>query len=353
MNPILQRPGRLLPYLGLWVPFAGILALLLAAAAELTATEALLTAFPLSAFYAFLCLGSWYICKVTPLKPSNLVRVGVTLSASSAIASCLWVLCLGTLVNFVSFLPGGVTMPDRLPRMVPTVFGMGVLLYLLTAALHYVMLALADTRRLELEEAKSRELAREAELTALKAQVNPHFLFNALNSISALTASDPMKAREMCNLLGDYLRKTLGLSQRRSVSLGEEISLANHYLAVEKVRFGDRLQFEQEIDPAAESYEVPPLLLQPLVENAIKHGASSGSGGQVRLVVKRLLEEIEIGIENPVEESDEPRPGTGLGLKLVSQRIRNFYGPRGRMAQTVSPGRFRIELGLPFVPGTG
>ncbi|MCC6130866.1 MAG: histidine kinase [Acidobacteria bacterium] len=352
MNPILHRRGGLWPYLALWVPFGGILALLLAASADLAPSTALLVSLPMAAVYAFLCLSSWYVCKATPPRAANYGRMALTLLTAAAIASCLWVLALGTLVNFVSIVKDAAGLPERMPQMVPVVFSLGVLLYLLSAALHYVLLMLDEAAKAELEKAKARELAREAELTALKAQVNPHFLFNSLNSISSLTSHDPAKAREMCTLLADYLRKTLGLSERRSVRLSEEISLAQNYLAVEKVRFGERLRFAGEIDPGVEDCEVPPLLLQPLVENAIKHGASAASGGEVKLRVKKRPGEIEIRIENPFEEGEEAPPGTGLGLRLVAQRIRSFYGARGRMTHQVEPGRFLVELSLPMAEGT-
>jgi LytS/YehU family sensor histidine kinase len=136
---------------------------------------------------------------------------------------------------------------------------------------------LAQDRAIEAERkgAELQLLAQESELKALRAQLNPHFLFNSLNSISALTAVDPSRAREMCVLLSDFLRRSLGLGERRLVALREELDLARTYLAIEQIRFGARLKLAWTLDPAAEPALLPTLLLQPLVENAIKHGIAA------------------------------------------------------------------------------
>src|SRR6185369_358054 len=112
------------------------------------------------------------------------------------------------------------------------------------------------------------------ELQSLRFQLNPHFLFNSLHSSSALATIDGMRAREMCLRLAAFLRSSLGLGSRESIPMREEVELARNYLEVEQVRFGERLRVEADIDPACENCGIPPLLLQPLVENAVKHGIS-------------------------------------------------------------------------------
>ena len=155
---------------------------------------------------------------------------------------------------------------------------------------------------------KASVLARDAELRALKAQVNPHFLFNSLNSISALTSSDPAKAREMCILLGDFLRRTLGLGEKSAIPLEEELSLIRSFLAVEKVRFGARIQMEENIDSDALDVSVPPLLLQPLVENAVVHGiANLVEGGSINLDTHARDGDLSIPVENTFDPDAPPR----------------------------------------------
>src|SRR5205085_9605400 len=158
---------------------------------------------------------------------------------------------------------------------VPQLIVVGFLFYLMSVALHYALLAMEASREAALQ-------ARDAELRALKSQINPHFLFNCLNSISALTTTDPAKARDMCVRLSDFLRNTLGLGERESIAWLDELELARTYLEVEKVRFGARLRVEMDIEEACSECQVPPLVLQPLVENAIRHGiATLVDGGLV------------------------------------------------------------------------
>ncbi len=233
------------------------------------------------------------------------------------------------------------------PR-VPLLFGAGILLYLLTVAFYYVILAVEASRQAEARAMQASLLAREAELKALKAQVNPHFLFNSLNSISALTSSDPQKAREMCILLGDFLRQTLGLGERTVIPLREELSLIRAYLAVEKTRFGARLSMQENMDEQALRFDIPPLLLQPLVENAVAHGvANLAEGGSILLNVQRGNGTVSILIENTFDPEAPPRRRSGVGLANVRQRLQARYGDRASFSAKTEGGIFRVAIVLP------
>jgi len=196
---------------------------------------------------------------------------------------------------------------------------------------------------------KASVLARDAELRALKAQVNPHFLFNSLNSISALTTSDSAKAREMCILLGDFLRRTLGLGEKTAIPLEEELSLIHAFLAVEKVRFGARIQMEENIDERALDVPVPPLLLQPLVENAVVHGiANLVEGGWIRLNVQcQNGGDVSIIVENRFDPEAPARRRNGVGLANVRQRLQARYGNRASFAVKAEADSYRVALSFP------
>src|SRR6202035_5338299 len=192
----------------------------------------------------------------------------------------------------------------------------GVLLDLMVVGFFYVLIAIEASRAAEAQVLETTVLARDAELKALKAQVNPHFLFNSLNSISALTSVDPARAREMCILLAEFLRMTLGLGEKASIPLSEELSLLHRYLAIERVRFGARLRMEEEVQEASKSIQLPPLLLQPLVENAITHGiANLPDGGHVRLSGQSQNGRVLLAIENTFDPESTPMRKGGLGLK--------------------------------------
>ena len=159
----------------------------------------------------------------------------------------------------------------------------GVLLFWLSSLLHYLLAAFEQSRRAEARELGLEVLAREAELRALRAQIDPHFLFNGLQSISALTSADPAGARRMCLLLADFFRSSVRLGAEDAIRLEEEMAMVRAYLDIERVRYGPRLESEVVLEPGCGSCRVPPLILQPLVENAVRHGIRPlVDGGVVR-----------------------------------------------------------------------
>ena len=206
-------------------------------------------------------------------------------------------------------------------------FGAGFLLYLLSAGLHYAALAGEASREAALVAAEARALARDAELHALRMQINPHFLFNSLHSIAALATVDGLRAREMCIRLSDFLRSSLGLGERENVPLREELALARSYLEVEQVRFGARLHYSEDIEESCQDCAVPVLLLQPLVENAVKHGiAGLVGGGAIRLAAERRDHCVWVSVENGFDvegaAADAVGRGPGAGSPAVGTALR-------------------------------
>jgi LytS/YehU family sensor histidine kinase len=229
----------------------------------------------------------------------------------------------------------------RVDPALPILAGMMFLFYLLSTAMHYVLLALETSKRAEL-------LSRESEFKALKAQVNPHFLFNSLNSISALTSIDAAKAREMCIRLSDFLRNSLRLGEKTSIPFSEEMELTSTYLDVEQVRFGRRLRVKQDFAAACADCEVPPLLLQPLVENAIKHGiAALTEGGEIAMTAHVERGQLRFMVENPFDPDAPAMKKSGFGLVNVRNRLAARYGSAARLEVQVEPNVYRVILSLP------
>ncbi|HXX18417.1 MAG TPA: histidine kinase [Candidatus Acidoferrum sp.] len=352
MHPLLAQLRRLVFYLLGWIPLAGMLAYLLAVVGELTWWQAAAVSLPLCLLYAFVCLAAWYPCLATPLERSSVPRFLITHVAGAVVASALWLVAARLLARMLAGFEGFHEIVFQLSKDLPLLFGTGVLLYLLAVGFHYVLLAVEASRQAEARVMQASLLARDAELRALKAQVNPHFLFNSLNSISALTASDPARAREMCVLLGDFLRRTLGLGEKPAIPLQDEISLVHAFLAVEKIRYGDRLHMEETIDREALSAEVPPLLLQPLVENAVAHGiANLVDGGWIRLAAQRRNGILEVTIENLFDPEAPPRRRNGVGLANVRQRLEARYGNDASFSASAQGDRFRVAVSFPADSG--
>jgi two-component system sensor histidine kinase AlgZ len=348
MHPILSPFRRLGLYLLAWAVLGFLFAYLLRLSGEFPWREAFVLALPLCILYALICLSAWYPCRGTPINTSSLARIAGTNLAAAAIAATLGVLAAKLFALQLSETPAFAGLDARLAPRVPILFATGVLLYLLSVAFYYVILAVEASREAEARAAQASLLAREAELRALKAQVNPHFLFNSLNSISALTSSDPPRAREMCILLGDFLRATLGLGEKSAIPLSEEMSLIRAFLAVEKIRFGARLDMREKIDERALACGIPPLLLQPLVENAVAHGvANLAEGGSILLDVQCQDAKVSILIENSFDPEAPPWRRSGVGLANVRQRLAARYGDRASMSAKGEGGIFRVAIVLP------
>src|SRR5262245_36416884 len=213
MHPILARVERIVAYLGAWLVVAVLLAAVLTRQ-DLTWTASLALVLPVCLVYAFVCLSAWYVCRATPLTTSGATRVLASSAMAALIASGVWlVVSRGWMAVLATVTSAGPT-PDQYARHEPLLFASGVLLFLLALTVHYLLLAFEFARQAERRQLQLEVLSRDAELRALRAQLDPHFLYNSLNSISALTTSDPAGARRMCVLLADFLRDTLAMSGR-------------------------------------------------------------------------------------------------------------------------------------------
>ena len=348
MHPILTSRTRLLAYLFLWVPLGALLAGL-AVMTGWSRLEAVALAAPMAVLGAGIYLSPYYICRVVSLENQNLKNLFVIWGLAAITDGGLWSGTAWLVARFLGRFEGLYLLPQRITPALPVIWSLGVMLYLASAAFYYLLIALERAQKAEAEHLQLRMLAQEAELKALRAQLNPHFLFNSLNSISALTSVDSKKAREMCLLLSDFLRKSLGLGERRQVPLREELDLVRAYLAIEQIRFGERLKVEWDISPEAEGALLPTLLLQPLVENAIKHGiAALPEGGELRLFAGVENGIVTFSVDNPADLDAPLKPGLGLGLRQVRQRLWGRYPERCTFEAGHKDGRHRVVLTFPL-----
>ena len=192
--------------------------------------------------------------------------------------------------------------------------------------------------------------AQEAQVRALRYQINPHFLFNTLNAIAALVRDAPAKAEEMVVQLSDFFRRSLAINPMEDVTLGEEVELQRLYLEIERTRFPDRLRLDVELQPGTAEARVPPLLLQPLVENAVKHGVAR-SEGLSRIGIRSRVDGpvLEIVVENDAKGAGPASGGEQVGLRNVADRLRSRYGEEaGLTAAAIAEGGFRNTLRIPL-----
>lgn len=340
MHPVFSSKNGLLLYLAAWIPVGLMLTLMVSVSGRLRWPESASLTAPLTFLLACVCLAPWYTCRSLPLRSTRASKLIVNhLVAAMLVTGIVMVVATHALVPALSHVFPN--LGRGYAAVGPMLAGMVDLIYLFSIAIYYVVLAVESSRQAEL-------LSRESELKAIKAQVNPHFLFNSLNSISALTTTDPAKAREMCVRLSDFLRASLRLGERATIPFGEELALTRSYLDVEQVRFGTRLRVTQDFDPVCSDLDVPPLLVQPLIENAIKHGiATLTDGGEISISGKQMRDSIRITIENPFDPDAPAARRNGFGLASVRNRLQARYGLVARLDVQVEQDRFRVMLSLP------
>lgn len=336
MHPILASARRAALYAGVWVSIAALLAYSMWDAAGVAWQDAARGLIPACLLEAFLCLTPWYLCRLRPMR--QLERALPPALTAAALAGVVFF----AVARFAA---------PALASQTPVLFALGALLYLLSTGIHYAAAASLEQREAERRAEEAHALARESQLQALKFQLNPHFLFNSLHSIAALATVDGPRAREMCIRLAEFLRAGLGLGDRESIPLREELALARSYLAVERVRFGQRLKIEESIAAESEDCLVPVLILQPLIENAVKHGvAGLLEGGAIRLSARRNARGLVIDIENEYEAEGASaaapfRPG--IGLAHVKRRLAVRYGGEASFEAHGGGAVYRVSLRLP------
>ena len=300
-----------------------------------------------------------------PLYPSLIRHV----LASATLAPVQTVVAFGLHLAAL-VVTGKVAASDVVPWMKHTssalVWGvfMGVFFYWIVVgvytALHFRRLYAAE--RVSAAELAGRSARLEAELTrahldALRSQLRPHFLFNTLNAISVLAADDATKARGMIVRLGSLLRRSLD-EEHHEVSLEEELRFLDEYLDIQRVRFGDRLSVTSAIDPSVTTARVPVLLLQPLIENALEHGAAEDGGTTcITLSIVRAGDAVRVTIEDSGPgPPDVPDQRDGVGLRNTRERLRQLYGDRAALTLRRRSGPPRgggcVEIVLPFTPAS-
>ncbi|XYJ08965.1 sensor histidine kinase [Telluria sp. B2] len=343
-------------YLAAWLLLGLMLAGLIVAATGSRWGEGLLFALPLALVYGCASgFSSYYLCRAYPLAGKPWYAVLPVFACTAVCASALWTAAgsgWSDLLRESAPGPLAVTRP-----FAALMFGLGVILYGLTAVGQYLALEFERARHLERRELEMKLAAQEAQLRMLRTQIDPHFLFNSLNSISALTTIDPAAARGMTLQLSDFFRRSLGMDAQRKVPLAQEIALVRAFLAVEQVRFGPRLRFEDEVGADACGCLVPPMILQPLVENAVKHGIGRRlDGGAVRIAAERAGSMLRIRVENDADEDDtdrgetaSPAAGCGIGLANVRERLAATYAHEASIHWTREAQHFRVDLTLPAI----
>ena len=346
MHPVLEHRRWFWQHLIAWV-LAGIaLGVLAHAVFDAGWPGALVFGLPMGLLAGPMCLSAWYVMRALPAATTGALRLGSTSGFAALVTAALW----ATVGQAWWSLLGRVGFEVERPApsgLFPVLSGMCALAYLLAMTMYYVLYAYEASAHASRRALESEVAQRDAELRALRAQLDPHFLFNSLNSIAGLIPADPVLAREMCQRLADFLRDSLRLGSTPRIPLAREIILAEQYLRIEQVRFGSRLTWQTDVSDETDQVPVPPLLLQPLVENAVRHGVAAMLGpGVIHIGTRRAGPRVVITVSNP-RDPDVVRPGTGFGIDIVRRRLAATYGDAAALNVEREIAAFRALVVIP------
>ncbi len=297
----------------------------------------------ISIFLVFPILGAsiWYLVRYNSFAEKNWARVSLIHFIAATVITGIWL--------YLSFIIAkAFDAQNYLYRTLPSKILSGYLLYV-GYVLFFLAIGYYNSLKEKIErEAEMKSLIRDAELSALKSQINPHFLFNSLNSISSLTISNPEKAQEMVINLSTVLRYSLQHSQDEVVSLKEEMDVIRLYLSIEKIRFGEKLNPVYKVEEDCLKAEIPNMILQPLMENAIKYGVYEATEPVSILIACSSDEKFyHVIIENEYDAESTNNKGEGIGLKNIRQRLELIYGNSNLLRITDNKKTFKVELLIP------
>ncbi len=344
-NPILKKKSNLYNYILIWalVTVAHIFVLYFFYALEIE--FALVDGLLYNLLFVGFGLAFWYPVNYTNINTKNFSSLISNHLAAALISVGVWLLIGKFLLALIfSF---NEKYLEFLIKTLPWRYISGMFYYFVIVLYYYLMISYANLQDKIKEEQELKSLVQQAELKSLKAQINPHFIFNSLNSISSLTLTNPEKAQKMVIELSDFLRYGINKDVNQKTTLKEELENIDRYLAIEKIRFGERLNYNKEINEDCLSLILPNLILQPLFENVIKHGVNESIDEvKITLSVRCESNQLLISISNSFDVSNKIA-GEGVGLKNIRQRLTLVYNLIGLLKIETSNDIFTVNLTIP------
>ncbi|QGY43346.1 hypothetical protein GM418_06635 [Maribellus comscasis] len=343
-HPFITNP-RIAIYYGLFWGVAAVANILvLTISNNFNAVEAIVQVCAFMLSFAVIGAAIWYVIKFSTLENNSFWRVVFAHAIAASIIIFIWMYFGVVTIKLFHPDPVGWFEQNRMANGIFTGYAMYTIYVVFFYAINYYNGFKEKLR----SEGKLKALVKEAELHALKSQINPHFLFNSLNSISSLTMTDPEKAQEMVINLSQLMRYSLKHDQNEKVSFKQELENNKLYLHIEKVRFGKKLNPSFEIDEKSFKAEIPNMILQPLYENAIKYGVYEATDPVDVKTVSTMTEKgLEVIISNTYDPNVLSKKGEGIGLRNIRERLQIIYGNQGLLKISDNKKEFVVTLTIP------
>ncbi len=342
-HPLLANTRLLLVYGFFWLLVSAANALIQWNYYDMPINQAVTNAFVQYMLFSLLALNIWYVVKYNSIESNSWWKLVIFHLIAATILILLWIYLSNVIINLFTR-----SLEEYLTLGFPSRLLSGYLFYVFYVFFFMAIIYYQNFKEKVKRESELKALIREAELHALKSQINPHFLFNSLNSISSLTMSDPLKAQEMVINLSTLMRYSLRHSQDEKVPFLTELENNKLYLSIEKVRFGDKLQPVFRVNESCYKSVIPNMILQPIYENAIKYGVYEATE-PVEIITEASCngEMLEISVSNTYDQGVKNKKGEGIGLRNIRERLQIIYGNPGLLMIKDNRKVFTITLSIP------
>lgn len=346
MQTFLTRYRFPVLYISLWIVVVIVHILVMSQIYGFPWATSIIDSFVFNTIFALLGIGLWFTTRFSHLKNKGVVEILIRHVVIASIVVMVW---LGTSngILFMLFSSNPSAKEYLSTALTPRVFN-GLFFYGLLVSIYYLIDSFRELQRKINREAMLLTQLRDAELSMLRSQIRPHFLFNSLNSINALILSNSDKAQEMVVKLSEFMRYSLSHQDESTITLEQELYHMGLYLDIEKVRFSDRLNIEKKICDKCLSRKLPAMILQPLIENAVKHGVY-GNVGAVNIYINAELRNdlLYLQVRNNFDHISSARKGTGTGLRNIEKRLQTLYNRYDLMVVRKQENVFEVELAIP------
>lgn len=333
-------------YILAWVMLVGIQTLAFFQLFDVSWFYAVMDSLLFGSIYFLIGIGVWYFTRYARFEKSQFLSLILEHLASAFVLVSLWVFG-GTYALSVIFSSS----PDYTELIWGAIawrYGNGFLFYIILIIVYYLHANYIRQQERNERENKLRSTLQNTEIDLLRSKLNPHFLFNSLNSLNALIQTDTEKASVMLIQLSDFLRFSIEKDKQEEIELKEEFENMERYMSIEQVRFGNRLKFIKKIQEDALTLKLPAMLLQPLLENAIKYGLGSKLDDvEVKIEAKESNTNLILKIENVYDQSASVSKGSGHGIDNVRKRLDMIYKKAGDFSIKKTDKRFTVKLIIP------
>lgn len=346
-NPILHKLSSFGIYILFWLIITAIYFILLVTGASLPLNVLLIDALVFNLFLCGLGISFWYSAKFIPVENYSIYKLFLIHIAGGISASVIWL--SGGYYFIKEIIPFADDYREFFNQTLNWRFFTGLLFYFSITSFYYIIIYYSNFQERLITESELKNLVSEAELRSLKFQINPHFVFNSLNSMSALTTIEPSRAKEMILKLADFLRFTLANNDKQKNKLAEELNNIKLYLDIEKIRFEDKFEYFESVDDECKNVEVPNMILQPLFENAVKHAVYEAFDKvTLHLTCKSHNGFLKISLQNNFEENVGLKKGAGVGLKNIKSRLELIYNQKNLLEVKKEENNFTVNIFIPL-----